>query len=165
MKFAAIDPGGSSALAVIDGLKLTTIDCKTNFLEACNIFKQFNSKDIIGIEDVHGLAYGPGVSFSLGKSVGKFEGVLEFLGLPHVKISIKDWQAATTKAPIKPSKKDLTTTELKKINADHKKALKMESFRSAQNAFPKYPLASHDVADAVNMARYLRLVYQGGNSI
>jgi hypothetical protein len=61
-----------------------------------------------------------------------------------------------------PPTKGLTKYQVQKIKKLHKDLIKQESCRAAHDAFPNSSFEKHDVCDAVNMARYLRHVYNKG---
>lgn len=162
MIFVAIDPGNNAAVAIIIGDELVTFllpeDKSRLFL---NLTMLSEEPHVIGIEKVHAIWGARADStFQFGSNYGYWVGVLDAFRLTPVDIPIKDWQEAMTDKPEKPKTKGLTRSEVAKLKREHKKNLKMESFRAASEAFPKVRFPSHDVTDAVNMARFLRHTYK-----
>lgn len=163
MYYCAIDPGKNAAIALITGPRsVLTVACNKNIRDAFDLLLSLKDHEcIIGIEQVHAIWGASSKStFSFGQSHGYWIGILAYLGLSWVDIPIKEWQAATTERPIKPKTNGLSASEKRKVSQTHKDTLKMESFRAASVAFPSNRFPSHDVADAVNMARFLRIKHQ-----
>lgn len=161
--FLAIDPGSSAALALITGPgSVITVSCKDYPTDAYDILGSLKKENVVvGIEEVHAIFNASAKStFGFGRNYGEWIGILKFLGIPFVNIPIKAWQKLTTNSPDAPKTKGMTATEKRKAKKLHKDTLKMESFRAATAAFPHVRLPNHDVADAVNMARYLQIKYE-----
>lgn len=162
MYFVAIDPGNSAAIAIISGKALSVFswpeEKATIFL---NLSLLSEEPHVIGIEKVHAIYRATATStFNFGANYGYWKGVLDAFHLTPVDIPIKDWQKTVTNPPEKPKTKGMPRSQADKIKREHKKALKMESFRAASEAFPKVRFPSHDVTDAVNMACYIRHIYE-----
>jgi hypothetical protein len=164
MMYLGIDPGASSGLAIITAPdNVIAISCKDNIKKAYKILSNLKSNEvIIGIEAVHAI-YGSSASstFVFGMNKGRWIGILEYLGLPYQEINIQDWQNTMTDSPERPSKKGLLPKEIAKAKKLHKETLKAESYRSATLAFPSCRITSHDCADAINIARYLKYCHEG----
>lgn len=163
MYYCAIDPGANAAIAVITGpTTVLTVDCRKNLKDAFDLLLSLKDHaHILGVEKVHAIwGASAKTTFSFGSNCGFWYGVLAYIGLTYVDIEIPKWQAATTNKLLKPITKGLSVTQRRKINTAHKANLKMESFRAATVAFPSSRFPSHDVADAVNMARYLRMIHE-----
>lgn len=161
--FAAIDPGSNFALAIITAP--TRVITTTDSYEAFELLKKLKSDSVVGIEAVHAV-FGAGSksTFSFGKMVGFWEGILKYLNITPVWISIPKWQKWAMQKPDRPDVKGRSASDVRKLKKLHKDTIKMESFRAATVAFPDCRLASHDVADAVNMARYLRYITKEGKN-
>lgn len=162
MIYAAIDPGENSGLAIINDGQLIAIPVKKHrsvAFEKLSILTRHEYK--LAIEGVHAMG---GVSaqanFGLGRALGYWMGIFDYMGLQYEFIPVAEWQEWATQAPKKIAHNGLTPAQRKKANKEHKDALKMESFRQAQLAFPNSLLPSHDVADAVNICRYLKHKYE-----
>ncbi len=154
--FLAIDPGGSAGIAFLSNTgRLTAVqgfDAARPLLEAAA-----NCLTVIGIEDVHAVRQaGKQGTFNFGRTLGLWEGVLRWLGLSWVKIPVSSWQEICLSKPQRPSIAGLRRSAANAVIAAHRAAIKAESMRAAQKAFPKAVIPCHDVADAINMARYLQ---------
>ena len=164
MYYCAIDPGKNAAVALITGKRsVLTVVCNKNMQDAFDLLLSLKDQEcIIGIEQIHAIWGASAKStFSFGQSYGYWVGILAYLGLPWIDIPIKEWQELTTNKPIRPKTNGLSASEKRKVSQTHKDSLKMESFRAASVAFPSNRFPSHDVADAVNMARFLRMRHEG----
>ena len=164
MYYCAIDPGAEAGFALIVGLEdVIAYSSVTHKEQIFSTLRRLNPQGVIlGIEGVHAIKNaGAQSSFSFGRNTGYWIGILDFLGFQYEYIPILAWQLATTRKPRKPDIKGWTRTRVQKAKQSHKQALKEESLRAAQHAFPAARIPSHDVADAVNMARYLRMKHQG----
>lgn len=165
MYYLAIDPGASAGVALITGpSSVIVVSCKDNIQDAYDILRKLDPTNVIvGLEKVHAI-YGAAASstFTFGTNYGKWVGILEYLGIPFRDVTVKQWQDAVTNSPAVPKTKGMLPKEKAKIKKIHKDTLKMESFRAATAAFPETRFPNHDVADAVNIARYLRLIHEKG---
>lgn len=159
MIYAAIDPGDSTGFAVITGEKTVMTASTTpeifDLLGRLNKFKQHEL--IIGIENVHALwGVAAKSTFSFGRELGYWLGILDYLQIPPVKIQTKLWQDTTMLLPKRPDIKGLTKYQARKAKDKHKDAIKLASIAAAKAAFPNAHIPNHNVADAINMARYLK---------
>lgn len=160
MYFAGIDPGAAAGFALITGPEtVITVACKNNIEDAFEILRKLDpTKVIVGLEHLHALW---GVSsrstFMLGAAWGGWKMLLEFLHLSVIDIKVQEWQSKVVNLPERPNVKGLSQSEVRKAKKYHKDLIKMESFRAATEAFPKVRFPSHDVTDAVNIARYVQM--------
>lgn len=171
MRFVGIDPGNSAGFALItESGSLVAISCKDNIKEAYKILSDLSKLPPgsveIGIEDVHAI-WGTSAksTFVFGSNLGKWQGIIDYLGMTYQPVPAKVWQATMTNPPVKPKPKACLPAEKRRLNKQHKDLLKMESFRAATAAFPDTRLPSHDVADSINICRYVKYRYEQQNSL
>jgi len=161
--YCGIDPGDKPGIALITGKEtvLTANNSKDAFDLLLSLTKLCPTKYIVGVESLHAIwGVSAAATFSLGARWGFWDGVLQYLGIVYGHIKTVDWQKNTVDMPVRPIVKGLPISDARKAKKLHKDTIKMESFRAATVAFPKVRFPSHDVTDAVNIARYLRLLHE-----
>lgn len=160
MIILGIDLGKDGALAILypDG-RIETHPFKNNYPGVIRaIYEVVKRGNVVAaIEDL-GAVYGSRASstFSFGWSCGFMEGVLTTLGVKYVKVKPVVWQEAVTVPRVRPKTRGFAPSQRAKMNKAHKEAIKKESLRCACNAFPMADIRHDGVADAVNIARWLK---------
>lgn len=95
MNYAGIDPGATGALAIIDVYGNTVlVDYSDDIsLIKCALMKE--KPALVALEHVSAMP-GQGVSsmFKFGSNFGKWQGILETLGIPYVLVRPQRWQKA-----------------------------------------------------------------------
>lgn len=160
----AVDPGADGAIALLDQHG----NCKTWLFasqrkQLIAELPKFLTSAFVIVEDVHAIYRAAAKStFAFGRNLGKIEGIIEALGgTVHARVKSYDWQAAVTKRVLRPFTRGITDKQKRKILHQHKIALKNESIRSAEAAYPGVVFNHDGVSDAINIARYGVLVLQG----
>jgi len=163
--FIGIDPGAKGAVAVIHPrghLVTYALDRQDESCRDVNIYlRSLDGKVYAAIEDLHAI-FGAGASstFAFGWACGYWHGVLDSLHIPITLVKPMTWQAEITKPPLKQYiPRSLPKKEAAKMRSDHKKALKAESMRTANELFPGNNITHDGVADAVCIAAWRRYRY------
>ncbi len=168
--FVGIDPGARGAVAVIhpDGNVTTfALDEQDDFNSSVHYFLQTLPADrtLACIEDLHAI-YGASAAstFSLGWACGYWHGVLNLLGVAVTVVKPIEWQKAVT-TPVNKAyiPRMIKHSEARKMREAHKKAIKAESIRAANEMFPEAKVEHDGIADALCIAAYLRRVYNASN--
>ena len=152
MTFAAIDPGASGSLCVLNSDdSVHFVDFKKEGLLGYISFLIDNRKyTAFAIEAVHAMP-GQGVSsmFSFGQRLGELEGMLQTLSIPYSKVRPQAWQKACQIVP-KSGKKGIFQV--------------MSSlYPGAELTGPKGGIRDGR-CDALGMAHYLKLQYEKENN-
>ncbi len=160
----AADPGANGALAVLDyngGFKTWLFATERKKLIS-DLPKYLTSAYIV-LEEVHAL-YGSSAdrTFGFGRNLGHLEGIIEALGGEvDLRVEPELWQRVVTFPPIKIPSKELPEDERDRAKKDHKEALKLESIRAAEAAYPGSTRWHDGIADAINIARYGLIMLRG----
>jgi hypothetical protein len=157
--FIGVDPGTRGAVAIISddaNAKVFPLNKEDDLARNVRTYLSVlpSSETLAAVEDLHAIFGVPArTNFVLGWSCGYWHGVLNTLDIPVTVVAPKVWQGEITTAPLrpfKPSKKELYA---------HKKALKAESIRVANELFPNVNTKHDGVADALCIAAWLRYRY------
>lgn len=179
MFYCGIDPGSKGAMVVIDDEgNVEVFPFKQGMQQSIAFLRTNASACIAAVEDVHAFqGSGASSSFTFGKNLGYIHGMLETLMIGYIKVQSQVWQKTVTVSPVRmvaPKKlivlKQMSPDKLKQViqrnieidkqkalfKRENKAALKAESIRSANEHLPKLNTFDDNVADAANIAVYLR---------
>lgn len=158
MFYIGIDPGKVGAMVVIDAHNNVEVFAFKKGMEATITFLRANApRCIAAVEDVH--AYqggGASSSWAFGRNTGYLHGMLEALGISYIKVQPRLWQRTITVSPIR--MKATRLADKVRMRKENKENLKLESIRAANEHLPKLGTKDHNVADAANLAVYLRYI-------
>jgi hypothetical protein len=161
--YVGIDPGKVGSMVVIDDHNhVAVFPFKKGMVDTIKFLRENAAQCIAAVEDVH--AYqggGSSSSFAFGRNTGYLHGMLDMAGIRYIKVQPRLWQSVVTVTPVKVKAPVGASAHTKlKCRKENKDNLKAESIRSANEHLPRLQTKDHNVADAANLAVYLRYIHK-----
>lgn len=165
--FMGIDPGRTGAFAITDkngDLSYYPFKKDIYYNALRDALERYQGRLIVCVENVHAHQLGGNSSsFTFGRNLGHVEGILKCYGFIKENnwfvVLPVEWQRKVTSPIIKLELKGLSKEDKDKLKKEHKKNIKLESIRAAKEAFDIEESLSDGEADAINIARYAKLMY------